>query len=188
MANIKKCRICHGEIDIDKEKDWILPSKGYYYHKFCYESFAKKKGAIKEGDMSVELEDDLWKAAIYEYFKKDLKISLNYVKFLNQWNSYLKKNMTAKGIYFAVRYFYEVQKGDVSKSEGGIGIIPFIYNESAEYWCNRNERDKGICDRIEAQIRQMRNQKIKIVLQKNQPRTPMSINWTEIEEMGDDEE
>lgn len=187
MANVKKCRICHAEIDIDKETNWTMPSKGCYYHTFCYESFAKKKGAIREGDMSIELEDDLWKAAVYDYFKKDLKASLNYTKFLSQWNNYLKKNMTAKGIYFAIRYFYEIQKGDVNKSEGGIGIIPLIYQESAEYWCGRNERDKGICDRIEAQIRQMQQQKIKVVLQKNQPKKNPVINWNAIEEMEDDE-
>ena len=38
--------------------------------------------------------------------------------------------MTAKGMYFALKYFYEIKKGDVSKSENGIGIIPHIYEDS----------------------------------------------------------
>ena len=37
-----ECRICHMPIDKVRQKeniDWIMPSKGWYYHKECYETW-----------------------------------------------------------------------------------------------------------------------------------------------------
>ena len=73
--------------------------------------------------------------------------------------------MTAKGIYFTLRYFYEIEKGDTSKCENGIGIVPHIYERGTCYWGERNQRDKGICARIEAQIMQMKAQKVHVIRQ-----------------------
>ena len=37
---------------------------------------------------------------------------IDYKKTKSQWKNFLKQNKTAKGIYFAIRYFYDVLKGD----------------------------------------------------------------------------
>lgn len=34
----------------------------------------------------------------------------------------------------SLRYFYEIKHGDKTKANGGIGIIPYIYPEAAEYY------------------------------------------------------
>ena len=146
------CRICKNAIDRDNQNDWMMAQKNFYYHISCYEDFAKKRGAIAEKDITVEVDDDMWRDAVYDYLTKDLKMSINFVKFKSQWDNFLKKDMTAKGIYFTLRYFYEIKKGDKEKSGDGIGIVPHVYNEGTEYWGNRNIRDKGICQRIESQI------------------------------------
>ena len=159
------CRICKGTIDRDTQNDWIMPQEKWYYHIACHDDFAKKKGAIKEGDISIEADDDLWKSAVYDYLKKDIKISLDFKKFSSQWSNFLKKGMTAKGIYFTLRYFYEIEKGDSSKSENGIGIVPHVYERGTCYWGERNMRNKGICARIEAQIMQMQTQKVHVIRQ-----------------------
>lgn len=161
------CRICKAAIDRDNQTDWIEPTPKWFYHNSCYEDFARKKGKIKEGDIAVEVEDDVWKSAVYDYLRRDLKMNVNYQKFSSQWTHFLKKNMTAKGIYFCLRYFYEVAKGDPTKSENGIGIVPHIYSEGTEYWGERNQRDKGICARIEAQIKKAEAEKVIII---NRPR------------------
>lgn len=141
-----------------------------------------------QGDISAEVEDDIWKSAVYDYLRRDLKMSVNYVKFTSQWNNFLKKNMTAKGIYFALRYFYEIAHGDPKKSENGIGIVPHIYNEGTEYWGNRNQRDKGICARIEAQIKQAENAKVVVIHRERQPKkNKREIDLSTIADMEDDE-
>lgn len=182
------CRRCHVAIDREAQDDWCTPSKGYYYHKSCYEDFVKKKGKIQEGDISTEAEDDFWKSAVYDYLRKDLKISVNYIKFSSQWENFLKKNMTAKGIYFSLRYFYEIAHGDPKKCENGIGIVPHIYNEGTCYWGERNQRDKGICNRIEEQIRQAEQQKTVVIHRKKQERnTRRMVDLSALSEMEDDE-
>ena len=70
-----------------------------------------------------------------------------------QWESYLKKNMTAKGIYFSLRYYYDIQKAPRNKAKGGIGIVPYVYDEGCSYWVERERREKGICERITQQLR-----------------------------------
>lgn len=184
------CRICKGAIDRQAQeegKDWVMPVEKWYYHTSCYEDFGKKKGAIREGDLTIEADDDLWRAAVYDYLKKDLKMPLNYTKFLSQWRNFLKKDMTAKGIYFTLRYFYEVAHGDPTKSENGIGIVPHVYNEGTCYWGERNQRDKGICDRIEAQVRAADARRVTKIYQKNKPTRLMSVDLASIA-MEDDEE
>lgn len=183
------CRSCHVAIDRDAQDDWVMPGgKGWYYHISCYEDFVKKKGAIRESDISVEVEDDVWKSAVCDYLRRDLKIAINYSKFNSQWASFLKKNMTAKGIYFSLRYFYEIAHGDPKKSENGIGIVPHIYAEGTSYWGERNQRDKGICARIEAQIKQAEAEKVVIIHRQRQPKkNKREIDLSVLADMEDDE-
>jgi hypothetical protein len=182
------CRICKGSIDRDAQTDWVMPQEKWYYHISCHEDFAKKRGAIKEGDIHIEADDDLWKGAVHDYLKKDIKLSLDYRKFSSQWDNFLKRGLTAKGIYFTLRYFYEIEKGDTSKCENGIGIVPHVYERGTGYWGERNLRDKGICARIEEQILQMRAQKVNIIRQKpkEQPKATIDFAAIALEEVDDD--
>ena len=182
------CRRCKIAIDRDTQTDWCMPSKGWYYHTSCYEDFVKKKGAITEGDIGIEVDDDLWRSAVYDYLRHDLKMHVDWVKFTSQWKNFLTKNMTAKGIYFSLRYFYEVAHGDPKKSENGIGIVPHIYNEATCYWGERNQRDKGICARIEAQIKQAESAKVVVIHRQRQvKKNKREIDLSAIANMEDDE-
>ena len=60
--------------------------------------------------------------------------------------------MTPKGIYFTLKYYYEVQKGDRDKALGGIGIVPSIYKEATAYWVELNSRKEGTIEAIVEQI------------------------------------
>jgi hypothetical protein len=183
-----QCRICKGKIDRDGQKDWCMPQEKWYYHIACYDDFAKKRGAIKEGDIHIEVDDDMWKGAVYDYLKRDLKISLDFRKFTSQWNNLLKTGKTAKGIYFTLRYFYEIEKGDVSKSENGIGIVFKTYEKGTCYWGERNLRDKGICARIEAQIMQAAEQKVHIIRQAPKVVKKPTIDLAAIADMEDEDD
>lgn len=161
-----KCRVCGEHIDRQKQDDWVMPSKNYFYHKTCYETWAKKKN-----DVHAEASNKEWQDMLWEYLRKELKMNVDFAKMTNQWNSFLKKGMTAKGMYFCLKYFYEIKKGDPTKSENGIGIIPYIYEEGKQYWYKRESQQKGICAKIEEQIRQTHKQNTVIVKQKAQRNT-----------------
>ena len=186
---IVQCRICKEKFNrldpsLLEGVDYVKPSKLMYYHKHCYDNYQSSKK-----DINATMDDDVWFNAMWEFLTKDLKYSFNFVKVKNQWSSFLKNKMTAKGMYFATRYFYEVKKGDVSKSENGIGIIPHIYKESGEYWVGREVRDAGICAAIEKQIREAALQKtvvVKLEKQKKKVLTPAE-RLAALEGMEDDE-
>ena len=113
------CRVC--KIEIDKEKDdWVMPSKNWYYHRKCYQDWKQSTPAT----------DAEYKAFIYDFISRDLKVSYNYHMCEAQREKFVKEGKTNKGIFFALKYFYEVKHGDWEKGHGGIGIVPFIYGDS----------------------------------------------------------
>lgn len=181
------CRICKKSIDRVKEKeniDWVMPSKNYFYHFRCYCDWKRKKDNIHS-----EIDDDMWLDALWDYLKKDLKMPVDFKKMKSQWDNFLKKGLTAKGIYFTIKYFYDIKKGDVKKSENGIGIVPYIYSDSCSYWVEREEKDAGICQRIEKQIQERRAQKTIIVYQKEKAKTKKGIyDLASIADMPEDDE
>ena len=41
---------------------------------------------------------------------------------------------TYSGMKKALVYFYEIKKNDISKANGGIGIIPYVYRDAYNYY------------------------------------------------------
>ena len=184
--HLVKCRVCKTVFDTnDPTISWIMASKNFYYHSQCYEDFARKKRA-SSNDIHAEVDNSLWFESMYDYLRKDLKMSLNMGKTKSQWENFLKKGYTAKGIYFCIRYFYDVLHGDPAKGDG-IGIVSCIYQEGCQYWVDREQHDAGICARIEAQMRHAQEQKQVVIKQKVQPKKKASIDLSNIALMEDDE-
>ena len=153
-----ECRICHKKINklLELEgDDWVMPSKNHYFHTSCYEDWAKKNDEIHANGS-----DDEWFEFLKYYLNHVIKANIDYKKLTSQWKHFTnQKTKTAKGVYFAVKYFYEIQKGNKEKAQGGIGIVSAIYDDSCQYWRDREEREAGICARIEEQIRMLAKQK-----------------------------
>ena len=184
-----QCRICKERFnrldpDIVEGRDYVKPSERMYYHKKCYDEYQSSRL-----DVHSTMTDELWFTAAWDFLRRDLKYDFNFVKVRKQWEGFIKKKMTAKGIYFTLKYFYEVKKGDVNKSENGIGIVPHTYEDSCTYWRDREERDKGICAAIEKQILEAANQnvvKVKLNKQKRAAKCAADV-LAAIEDMEEDE-
>lgn len=147
--HIVQCRFCKKKFDAEKDKEgivWVQKSKGWYYHKDCYETW--KNENLKK--------DDEWKERIYDFIAHDLKVSYDFFMCETQLINYVEKDKigTYKGIYFALKYFYQVKNGDWNKGHGGLGIIPFIYEESTKYWIDQEEKKRGLLKGIENQIKE----------------------------------
>ena len=161
-----ECRVCKQRFNrldpgLLEGEYWVQPVNRHYFHKKCYEDFAKKKGKIGKDAIEFEADELVWKTAVEDYLKRDLKISIDYGRFCSQWKRLIEKDgRTPKGIYFTLRYFYDVCKGLTEKCEGGIGIVSHVYDDAAAYWGERNQRDKNIVARIEQQIREAASQNI----------------------------
>ena len=183
---IVHCRICHQEINKATEKenvDWIMPSNRYYYHVKCYKDW-KRIGT----DVQAVADQQLWYDSLKEYLAKDLKMNVNYSKLDSQWNNFLKKGKTPKGIYFSVKYFYDITHGDPKKSEGGIGIVQYIYEEAAKYWQTNVAKLNEIAVKIQEQLYNRENQQKKIITAEPQPRSKKkAVSLDVIDAMGDDD-
>jgi hypothetical protein len=166
MAHRVMCRICKQTFDAGElpDTEWVMPTAKWYYHTKCYENWIKNRNNAK-----ANIEDEnFWYQSLVEYLYRDVKMSIDFNKLVSQWRSFIKpdRHMTPKGIYFAMRYFYDIQKGDIEKSQGGIGIVPSIYRQSCEYWQNREMEKAGTIDAIVAEIAARNARPVQMILQK----------------------
>ncbi len=163
--HIVTCRICKEKFDAKEEERatiWIMPSKNCYYHKDCYDNW---KGASK--DINLKKNDEIWIDYIWDYISRDLKKSYDYQKANSQRKNFINsKGYTNKGIFFALRYAYEIKKINIDKSNGGIGIVPYVYQESILYWSTMQRNQKDLLLKIEEQMEKLRTTDKKIIKKK----------------------
>lgn len=171
------CRICKEKINKEKD-DWIMPSNLYYYHRKCYEDWKA----------STPVTDREYKSFIYDFISRDLKVSYDYHMIEAQINKFVKENKcTIKGIFFTLKYFYEVKKNDWDKGHGGIGIVPFVYNEACNYWILREKESNGIVAQIERQMKEAEKREVKTVVRQNKKKKKYTMDFDEIERMEDND-
>ena len=94
----------------------------------------------------------------------DGRITLQIKKYMQDYN------YTYSGILRTLKYVFEVKNGDLSKANGGIGIVPWKYQEAYNYYYNQwllsqKNADKTIADYtpkiIEVNIREPKRQPLK---------------------------
>ena len=170
------CRVCKEEIDKTKD-DWIMPVTNWYYHRKCYEDWKKATPAT----------DEEYKAYIYDFISRDLKVSYDYHMCEAQRQKFVKDNMTNKGIFFALKYFYEVKHNSWDKGHGGIGIVPFIYTESCTYWANQERKTEGIIADIERQMRAAMERSQKTYTRQTVKPRKFEVDFSQLDGLEDDE-
>ena len=172
-----KCRLCNIEIDKTKD-DWVMPSKNYYYHRKCYNEW--KKAQLKNDEEYIDM--------IYDFIARDLKVSYDWWVCEAQRKKFIKENkMTNKGILFALKYFYEVKKGDWEKGHGGIGIVPFIYKDSCAYWAARERHSEGTIAEIERQMHEA-TERVKVKVKKqNTKKNKYKTDFSVLDDLEDEE-
>lgn len=77
------------------------------------------------------------KEALETYIRQLFNMSTINSKIQRQIKSYMKEySYTYSGIHKTLKYFYEVKGGSVEKANGGIGIVPYIYDDAYRYYYN----------------------------------------------------
>lgn len=124
-----KCLYCEEMFNKDKEPFEKIGRR--YAHKDCY--------------LKYHTEDEDYKEKIYSYIKELYGKDYNYSVIERQRKQFIKDdNLTNKDIYLALKYHYEVQKGNVSRSKGRIGIVPYVVDEARKYYNDLERRNKQI--------------------------------------------
>lgn len=134
-ADSKICFYCKEPFEL-KGNNYRMPRINRYAHKECYEK--------------LYTEDEEWIDQIYTFLtSKGFKY--NYQMCEHQRNKLVRENgFTNKGIFLTLKYFYEIKKGDFKKANGGIGIVPFIYEEAGLHYAALLRRQK----RLEAAVQE----------------------------------
>lgn len=137
MAHIVTCMYCKKRFDRDKYP-YITVSSRRYAHQEC---------SLTEDQKQVQIELD--KIALDEYIMKLFKISYIDAKIRKQINQYVNEyNYTYSGIKKALIYFFEIKGNSIEKSNGGIGIVPYVYQNAYNYylalWQAQQKNDKKI--------------------------------------------
>ena len=119
-----KCSVCGQPFDAN-----IVPFvKTYngrrYAHVECFEN-----------QENIKTQDQKDKEQLEEYIKVLLNMEQLNPRIYKTIYDYIKQyNFTYKGILQALVYFYEIKGNDKSKANGSIGIVPFVYQESFNYF------------------------------------------------------
>lgn len=126
MAHYVTCTICKKRFDRDKYPA-VLVNTRRYAHASC-------AGALSEEQAKEEQDRQALEGYIIQLFNlkhMDGRITLQIKKFIQDYN------YTYSGILRTLKYFYEVKKNDLSKSNNGIGIVPWVYQEAYNYYYNQ---------------------------------------------------
>ena len=73
--------------------------------------------------------------AFFDYTKNLFGEDYNYVLTKKLAERYVKENhYTYSGMLKTLKWYYEKQGNSIEKSNGSIGIIPYIYKQASEYY------------------------------------------------------
>ncbi len=123
MAHYVTCIHCKEKFNRDKE-DFIQISERRYAHKKCAEA--------ADAEKDQELKD---LEALEEYIMKVLDEEYITARVRKQIKDFKKEyNYTYSGMLKSLIWWYEVKGNSAEKANGGIGILPFIYNDAADYY------------------------------------------------------
>ena len=125
-----ECRICH--MPIDKA------------NKECYDTWKAAPAT-----------DDDWVSMIYDFLARDLKVSYDWHMCQQQIeNFWKKKKINPKGIYFTLKYFYQIKGNSWEKGHGGIGIVPYVFDDAKAYWIAQEQKKQGFIKQVESEAKE----------------------------------
>lgn len=163
-SNERICFYCHQYINIETEQ-YCMPRVNRYAHKKCYEENFET--------------DDEFVDRLYGLLT-ELNINYNFQMCEKQRKKFLRdKGYSNEGIYLTLKYFLQVKGGDLTKSYGGIGIVPFLYDEAKIYYAEMEKIQRQIKKEVKIQKAQERQ---KIIVKGEQKRNKKK--YINLEELG----
>ena len=124
MAHMVICTVCGKRFDRDKIQA-VKSGARRYAHQSCMPDGELVELPQKDPDL-VALEDYIQKLLGKEYNKA--RVNKQIKEFTTE------HDYTYSGILKSLVYFYEVKGNSKDKANGGIGIVPFIYQDAYNYY------------------------------------------------------
>lgn len=119
-----KCLYCGQQFDRLAEP--CVKIKNRYAHEEC---------AKKHDESIPQAQKD--EEALKNYIKEKFKDNANWALINKQLKDYVgKQGYTYRGILKTLEYWYDIKHNDISKAKGGLGIVPYVYNQALDYYYN----------------------------------------------------
>lgn len=164
--NIRKCYYCGGDVDITTDK-YSKVHSNRYAHRECH---------IKN-----YTPDEEYIPKIYEYLKS-INFNYNYTQCDKQRVNFIKTmGYSNEEIYLTLKYMYSIKKLSPERSEGRIGLVPYLKEEAIQYFHNIEKKQEEIGIAVEKQL--ARGVKVIQVLA---PEKPVDKGYIDLDSIGDD--
>ena len=129
------CVHCKQKFDRDKQA-YVAVSAKRYAHPECHNKHAQEYEANKKE----------WEA-LEAYIKQLFNIDTIPIKIHKQLKDFTENyHYTYTGILKTLMYFYGLQGHSIEKANGGIGIVPYVYDAAMKYYkaiWQANERNEN---------------------------------------------
>lgn len=123
MSHYVKCVYCQQRFDRDKE-ECVSVGGRRYGHVECHNK-----------DMAQKTQDEIDQYNLEDYIRKLFKTNTINVKIKRQIEDFREKyNYSFSGILKTLIYWYDIKKNSLEKANGGIGIVPYVYDQAREYY------------------------------------------------------
>jgi hypothetical protein len=118
-----KCPYC-GKYFYRDIEEFVQINKTRYAHKACYDRHNAEL-TQEERDFNI----------LTEFVKKLFNTDTVSEKVKRQIKDYHEnKNFTYSGIYKSLVWFYQIKHTPIDKATGGIGIVPYVYDDARNYY------------------------------------------------------
>lgn len=125
MAHIVTCVYCKEKFDRDK-LPFVKVAERRYAHAEC-----AKQNIIQKSQEELDYD------ALEDYIKKLFKENYVEARIKKQIKDYKAEyNYTYSGMLKTLIWWYDIKGNSIDKANGGIGIIPFVYNDALNYYYN----------------------------------------------------
>lgn len=122
-VHMVKCLYCGKSFDRDKEP-FVKIGARRYAHKECAES---QDDSVKQ--------EEIDKENFFKCVKSIYGPGYNYVMINKQALNFIKQyGYTWSGMTGCLHWFYNINHGNLEEGHGGIGIIPYIYEDVRKYY------------------------------------------------------
>ena len=137
MAHMVKCPLCGKSFDRDKVP-YVQVSARRYAHKEC---------SMSEDERTKQ--EELDKQELHAYIMKLFRMDYVDARIQKQIKKYVEENnYTYSGIKKALVYFFEVKGNSIEKANGGIGIVPYVYQQAYRYYYSLWEAQQKNKDKV----------------------------------------
>lgn len=140
MAHKVKCTVCGKTFDRDKVQA-VKDGARRYAHLSCKPSGEKVPMPAPENK-------DL--TALKEYAKELLGEQYNPARINAQIKKFHEQyDYSYSGMLKALQWFYEIQKNPIYKANGGLGIIPYIYQDAFNYFYELYQAEQNLTNGLQ---------------------------------------